>query len=150
MAATGYETERFDHLGSVAGICREIGPGRDLDAVDERQHQWVSVGTATVALILNGLGVSSRRLYLVWQVFIHAEACEGYTTPDHYPDGFRHRRQLLRAYTADGRIADATIAEHGNEAEQMCAAFFARPDIAYMHSRNVLYGCYMYTIRRPV
>jgi hypothetical protein len=85
----------------------------------------------------------------VGPVFIHAEACDGYTTPGRYPDGFRGRRQLLRAYTADGRIADALIAENGDRAEEVCATFLARPEVAYIHSRNVLYGCYMFTVRRP-
>jgi transposase len=40
-----------------------------LDAQDERSHERVSVGTATVAMILNGLGFSNRRLYLVPQFF---------------------------------------------------------------------------------
>lgn len=85
----------------------------------------------------------------VGPVFIHAEACDGYATPDRYPDAYRSRPQVLRAYTADGRIADAKLAENGDAAEEICAAFLARPDIAYIHSRNVLYGCYMFTVRRP-
>lgn len=85
----------------------------------------------------------------VGPVFIHAESCAGYTTPDRYPDAFRQRRQLLRAYDVDGRIVGAEIAEDGDGAEEVCGAFFARPDVAYIHSRNVLYGCYMFTIRRP-
>ena len=35
----------------------------------EPSQQQVSVGTATVAMILNGLGFSNRRLYLVSQFF---------------------------------------------------------------------------------
>jgi Domain of unknown function (DUF4277) len=63
---TGAEAiERLDHLGIVAGICREIGLAAYLDAQDERSHERVSVGTATVAMILNGLGFSNRRLYLL-------------------------------------------------------------------------------------
>ena len=85
----------------------------------------------------------------VGPVFIHAASCAGYTTPDRYPDDFRPRRQLLRAYGPDGGIVDAAIAENGDEAEEVCAAFLARPDIAYIHSRNVLWGCYMFTVRRP-
>lgn len=69
MVATRYETERLDHLGIVAVVCREIGLAGDLDALDERQHERVSVGTATVAMILNGLGFSNRRLYLAPQFF---------------------------------------------------------------------------------
>jgi transposase len=64
-----YVAERLDHLGIVAGVCREIGLAEWLDAQDERSHERVSVGTATVAMLLNGLGFSNRRLYLVPQFF---------------------------------------------------------------------------------
>ncbi len=65
-----YQTERLDHLGIVAGVCREIGLGEWLDAAqDEQSHERIGVGTATVAMILNGLGFSNRRLYLVPQFF---------------------------------------------------------------------------------
>ena len=65
----GYVAERLDHLGIVAGVCREIGLAQWLDAQDEQSHERVGVGTATVAMILNGLGFSNRRLYLVPQFF---------------------------------------------------------------------------------
>src|SRR5262245_10578785 len=61
--------ERLDHLGIVAGVCREIGLAECLDAQDERSHERVSVGTAMVAMLLNGLGFSNRQLYLVPQFF---------------------------------------------------------------------------------
>ena len=64
-----YMNERLDHLGIVAGVCREIGLAEWLDAQDTHSHERVSVGTATVAMILNGLGFSNRRLYLVPQFF---------------------------------------------------------------------------------
>jgi len=59
--------ERLDHLGMVAGVCQEIGLAAWLDAQDRGNRQQVSVGTATVAMILNGLGFSNRQLYLVPQ-----------------------------------------------------------------------------------
>jgi transposase len=65
----GVSVERLDHLGIVAGICREIGLAEYLDALAGPTQQQVSVGTATVAMILNGLGFSNRRLYLVSQFF---------------------------------------------------------------------------------
>jgi transposase len=65
----GIRSERLDHLGIVAGVCREIGLATYLDAVAGPTDQQVSVGTATVAMILNGLGFSNRRLYLVSQFF---------------------------------------------------------------------------------
>jgi transposase len=65
----GMRVERLDHLGLVAGICREIGLAEYVDALAGPRQQQVSVGTATVAMILNGLGFSNRRLYLVSQFF---------------------------------------------------------------------------------
>jgi transposase len=64
-----YVNERLDHLGIVAGVCQEIGLAAWLDAQDPGKRQQVSVGTATVAMILNGLGFSNRQLYLVPQFF---------------------------------------------------------------------------------
>ncbi len=61
--------KRLDHLGIVAAVCREIGLAEWLDGQDERSHERVSVGTATVAMVLNGLGFSNRRIYLVPQFF---------------------------------------------------------------------------------
>jgi Domain of unknown function (DUF4277) len=62
-----YLNERLDHVGIVAGVCQEIGLAAWLDAQDLDKRQQVSVGTATVAMILNGLGTSLRQLYLVPQ-----------------------------------------------------------------------------------
>jgi Domain of unknown function (DUF4277) len=69
LSSSSYVPERLDHLGIVAGVCREIGLAEWLDAQDEHTHERVSDGTATVAMILNGLGFSNRRLYLVPQFF---------------------------------------------------------------------------------
>ena len=64
-----YVNERLDHLGIVAGVCQEIGLAEWLDAQAPDRRQQVSVGTATVAMVLNGLGESLRQLYLVPQFF---------------------------------------------------------------------------------
>src|SRR5437899_1047496 len=64
-----YVNERLDPLGIVAGVCQEIGLADWLDAQESGSRQQVSVGTATVAMILNGLGFSNRQLYLVSQFF---------------------------------------------------------------------------------
>ena len=58
-----YLNERLDHLGIVAGICQEIGLAGWLDAHDSGNRQQVSVGTATVAMILcAGESVYGRNL----------------------------------------------------------------------------------------
>ena len=68
-----YETRRLDHLGIVAAICREIGlmVGQSptmIEQVDQQvgvSERKVSCGQATQAMVLNGLGFTSRALYLV-------------------------------------------------------------------------------------
>jgi transposase len=57
----------------VAGVCQEIGLAAYLDEQESKPNsqRQVSGGTATVAMILNGLGFSNRRLYLVSQFFEH-------------------------------------------------------------------------------
>jgi transposase len=64
-----YQTERLDHLGIVAGVCREAGIAQWLDQQAGESRRGVSVGTAVVAMILNGLGFANRQLYLVPQFF---------------------------------------------------------------------------------
>ena len=63
------QVERLDHLGIVAGVCPEIGLAAYLDVLAGPSDRQVSIGTATVAMILNGLGFSNRQLYLVPQCF---------------------------------------------------------------------------------
>src|SRR5215467_15859568 len=63
--------ERLDHLGIVAGVCQEMGLVEYFDRLDEQVHARVSVGQAVLAMVLNGLGLSNRRLYLVPQFFEH-------------------------------------------------------------------------------
>lgn len=68
MAET-YVVEHLNHLGIVAEVCREIGVAEWLDQQDPTHQQHVSVGRATVAMVLNGLGFSNRQLYLIPQFF---------------------------------------------------------------------------------
>ncbi len=110
------------------------------------RHAWVG---ERVALLAYRPATAGGPYAEVGPVFIHAEACAGYAASDRYPDDFRGRRQLLRAYGHNGGIVDAAIVEDGAEAENVCAAYLSRSDVAFIHSRNVLWGCYMFTIRRP-
>lgn len=68
-AAVRSVNERLDHLGSVAGGCQEIGPGRAGGRSQIRPlGNPVSVGKATTAMILHGLGWSHRQ----WSVVPHS------------------------------------------------------------------------------
>ncbi len=46
---SGYVAERLDHLGIVAGVCREIGVAEWLDAQDTHSH--VGWGSALAGCI---------------------------------------------------------------------------------------------------
>jgi hypothetical protein len=80
-------------------------------------------------------------------VFIHAEPCGGYLTPDRYPPELSHRQQVVRAYDRDGRIADGVLVDGGERAMTVIRELLARPDVALVHLRNVGYGCYNFAVR---
>lgn len=80
-------------------------------------------------------------------VFIHAEPCGGYLTPDRYPPALSHRQQVVRAYNRDGQIADGIVASDGEQAMTIISDLLARPDVALVHLRNVGYGCYNFAVR---
>jgi len=81
-------------------------------------------------------------------VFIHAEPCDGYRTPDRYPPGLSHRQQVVRAYNRDGRIADGVLVEDGEQAMTAIRELLARPEITLVQLRNVGFGCYNFAVRR--
>ncbi len=56
MAETIHATQRLDHLGILAGICREIDLGGQIDRMIGLTDRQVSVGEAVQAMVLNVLG----------------------------------------------------------------------------------------------
>ena len=81
-------------------------------------------------------------------VFIHAEPCRGYLTPDRYPPALSHRPQVVRAYDGDGRIADGVLVDDGGHAMAVIGELLGRAEVALVHLRNVGYGCYNFAVRR--
>lgn len=69
MEATSYTTEVLDHLGIVAGICREIGLIEQIDRRVPKRNGPISVGQAVQAMVINALGFVSRPLYLSPEFF---------------------------------------------------------------------------------
>lgn len=64
------QTAAMDHYGLVAAICQDLKIAEKIDSrlrVDPQRK--VSPGTAVVAMIINGLGFTNRRLYLTHQFF---------------------------------------------------------------------------------
>lgn len=79
---------------------------------------------------------------------MHAEPCGGPASRTDYPTQWRGRPQVLRAYDSRGRIHEATRVHDGQAPEAVIAEILANPEVAYLHSRNVAYGCYMFAITR--
>jgi Protein of unknown function (DUF1203) len=80
-------------------------------------------------------------------VFVHAEPCAG---PGHagYPEDFRSRAQVFRAYDSTGSIVGGAVVPAGSGQEEAARELLRDPSVAFLHTRNVVYGCYMLTIRR--
>ena len=77
-------------------------------------------------------------------VFAHAEPCAGRADGPRYPEDWYGRAQVLRAYDRDGRIHPASRLHDGGDPEAAIAAVLAEPGVVLLHSRNVVYGCYMF------
>ena len=64
--AIEYTTERMDHLGIVAGICKQINLIQIIDeSLATPGGRKVSCGQAVQAMVLNALGLTGRALYLM-------------------------------------------------------------------------------------
>ena len=79
-------------------------------------------------------------------VFIHAEPCVRYEAPELPPD-FRALPLVVEGYGATGWIAAQEPVASG-PAEEVVARMLARPDVAYVHIRNLEVGCFMARVER--
>ena len=71
IASEELKAQNMDHHGLVASVCQDLGIANKIDArLDKKDpRRIVSAGTGVVAMILNGLGFTNRRLYLSPQFF---------------------------------------------------------------------------------
>ena len=64
------KVENIDHLGIIAGIIDEIGIVPIINQkLGEDNREKISEGQVVKAMILNGLGMVSKPLYLFWGFF---------------------------------------------------------------------------------
>jgi hypothetical protein len=82
----------------------------------------------------------------VGPVFAHARTCPAPPAPG-YPQEWLDRPQVLRAYDERGWIHPATRTHDGTDAEAALEQVLAEPGVVQVHSRNVAYGCWMFTAR---
>ena len=71
VAGDELQSANLDHHGLVAAVCHDLGIAEKLNKALGRAdpQRVVSAGTSVVAMILNGLGFTNRRLYLTPQFF---------------------------------------------------------------------------------
>lgn len=70
VAGSELETLSMDHHGLVAAVCKDLKIAEKIDQrLEVDVQRLVSPGKAVVAMILNGLGFTNRRLYLTPQFF---------------------------------------------------------------------------------
>ena len=71
IAGEEIKTLAMDHHGLVAAMCKDLDIARRIDKRIGKSdtRRIVSTGKAVVAMILNGLGFTNRRLYLTHQFF---------------------------------------------------------------------------------
>lgn len=106
------------------------------------------VGERVALLAWRPLAEAPDSVYAeVGPVFVHAEGCSGYVDTGSYPQGFRHRRQVLRSYSTAGDMLDTALTD-GQTAETAIAGLLADAAAVVVHSRNVEAGCFMFAIRR--
>ena len=71
MPPVQYRSQIMDHLGLVAGMCKELGIAEYIDGLvpEQSNERHISYGEAFVAMILNGLGFTARSLHMFPQYF---------------------------------------------------------------------------------
>ncbi len=84
----------------------------------------------------------------VGPVFAHDTDCPGPAHDIGYPPGWRGRPQVLRAYDREGRIVGGRLHD-GDDPERAIGDLLADPVVDRLHSRNVVYGCFMFVVMRP-
>jgi hypothetical protein len=82
----------------------------------------------------------------VGPVFIHRFECAGFSG-DGFPEDFRERRAVLRPYDAAGLMLDGVLAEPGTSEGEL-KRLFDDPKVALVHVRNLIAGCWNFSVRR--
>jgi hypothetical protein len=86
----------------------------------------------------------------VGPVVAHVDGCDGKAETEMLPTALDESPMVLRPYSHDHRIAYGHV-RHVEAGESLTAhvrQLLERPEIAFVHGRNVTGGCYSFTARR--
>jgi Protein of unknown function (DUF1203) len=81
-------------------------------------------------------------------VFVHPEGCDGPKSVTEYPADWYGRSQVLRAYDDRGWIHPASRTHDGTDPVAALEEVLATPGVVEVHSRNIVYGCFMFAATR--
>lgn len=81
-------------------------------------------------------------------VYILANPSEEQIARDGFPrDGYFRERLVLRAYSHEESIVDAAMIT-ADEAEETAARFLSQENVAFVHARFPVYGCFAVRVER--
>ena len=113
-SSNGFLIKRLDHLGLVAGMCKELGIADLIDTIiPKTNHHKVSHGQAFIAMLINGLGFHSRTLHMMTD-FFKDKPTERLIAPDILPEHINDDvlgRCLDALYEADVSLLYQIMAE---------------------------------------
>lgn len=126
----GHRAEPFvdDEGGNQLRCClRRSAPGEHL----------LLVGHAPLA--------ADRPWREVGPVFVHEQACAGYTEPDRVPSWFDDEPRVVRAYDHTGamRYASNRVVRAGEGVARALEEVFADPEVQEAHVRNLVAQCFI-------
>ncbi|MDT0330382.1 DUF1203 domain-containing protein [Nocardiopsis lambiniae] len=92
-------------------------------------------------------GVDAGAYDEVGPVFVHGDECGGPTHGTGYPVALHGPLRVLRAYDARGGILGGRLIElpdaRAGEVDGVLTEMFADPDVALIHVRAVVFGCFL-------
>lgn len=83
----------------------------------------------------------------VGPVFVHQHPCAG-PARDGYPEELRGSPRVLRAYDDAGRIVGGRVLDSDDDPEAAIEELLDRAEVAIVHARAVVYGCFTFAIER--
>jgi hypothetical protein len=84
----------------------------------------------------------------VGPIFVHAHECDRFDSAA-FPEDFKTSKIVLRGYGQRNELMEAMLVEDG-DVEGRAAAMLEDLDIAYVHARFALSGCFACRIERIV
>ena len=99
LSLESLKTQNLDHLGLIAGMCKELNIAQiiDQEVGTQATNKNLSFGEAVVCMILNGLGFVGRTLYLYSEYF------------EDKPLGHLLKKEKIRADQVDDNVLGRTL-----------------------------------------